>query len=59
MKFTKKLIRNFMKRTSEFEFKNVLFFVGIVLSIYLVAGCLLGTIHDSHARPYSVVLEHK
>ena len=59
MKFIKKIIKNFLKRTSEFEFKNALFFIGIVLLIYLVAGCLLGTINESHARPNSIVLENK
>jgi hypothetical protein len=53
------IVRNFLKRISEFEFKNALFFIGIVLSIYLVTGCMLGTIQESQARLTSVVLENK
>jgi hypothetical protein len=55
----KKIIRNFLKRISEFEFRNALFIIGIVLSIYLVTGCLLGTIQESQARPSPIVLEYK
>ena len=59
MRFMKKNMKDFLKRISDFEFKNALFFVGIVLSIYLVAGCLLGTIQESQARSNSVILENK
>ncbi|MCL1876215.1 MAG: hypothetical protein FWF87_08175 [Synergistaceae bacterium] len=59
MKFVKKIVKSFLKRTSEFEFKNALFFIGIVLLIYLVTGSLLGTIHESHARSHFVVLENR
>jgi len=55
----KKITGNFLKRISDFKYKNALFFVGIVLSIYLVTGCLLGTIHESQARTPPVVLENK
>ena len=55
----KSILKKSLKRISDFEFKNALFFVGVVLSIYLVTGCLLGTIQDNQARATSVVLEHK
>jgi hypothetical protein len=55
----KKIINNFLKRVSEFEFKNALFFIGIVLLVYLVAGCLLGSIHESQARPHSIIHENR
>jgi len=55
----KKIMRFFLRRISEFEFKNALFFVGIVLSIYLIAGCILGSIQESQARTPSVNLEYK
>ena len=53
----KKTIRNFLNRISDFEFKNALFFIGIVLLIYLVAGLMLGTIQESQARSASVMAE--
>jgi hypothetical protein len=59
IKYMKKIINSFLKRVSEFEFKNALIFIGIVLLVYLVAGCLLGSIHESQARPNSIVLENK
>ena len=55
----KKITRKFLKSISDFEYKNALFFVGIVLSLYLVTGCLLGTIQESQARTHSVVLVNK
>ena len=55
----KKVAKSFLKRISDFEYKNALFFVGIVLSLYLVTGCLLGTIQESQARTPSVVLLNK
>jgi len=53
----KKTVKKFLKRASDFEFKNALFFIGIVLLIYLVAGLMLGTIQESQARPASVIVE--
>jgi CHASE3 domain sensor protein len=55
----KRVLRNILKSISEFKFKNALFFIGIVLSIYLIAGCMLGLIQESQARTNSVILEHK
>ena len=51
--------KNYMKRMSDFKFKNVLFFTGIVLAIYLVAGLMLETIQESHARTEHVIEEIK
>ena len=53
----KKTIKNYLKRISGFEFKNALFFIGIVLLIYLVAGSMLGVIQESQARASSVIVE--
>ena len=55
----KEKVGKFMKRISDFKFKNVLLFIGIVLAIYLVAGLMLGTIQESHARTDHVIEEIK
>jgi hypothetical protein len=55
----KKIMGCFLRSISDFEYKRVLFFFGIVLSLYLITGCLLGTIQESQARTPSVIIKNK
>ena len=59
MKYLKKIMKNFLARMYNFEFKNALIFIVAVLIIYLVSGCLLESVHESQARTYPLVIENK